>query len=195
MGQLELLYTAAEKEDYIAVICHPHPLYGGTLQNKVVTTLSKVCTHFQIPHVRFNFRGVGQSSGVYDKGKGEQLDCLTALQYLRQRYPSAKLCLMGFSFGAFVAAAVAAKEETALLVTIAPPVGAAYFGDLPKRQAPWIIVQPEADEIIDPTAVFAWYATLQPAPDLIRFPETGHFFHGKLTVLKERLIARIEKML
>jgi alpha/beta superfamily hydrolase len=86
-----------------AVICHPHPLYGGTMQNKVVHTIGRACQEFGMPTVRFNFRGVGASAGHYDEGRGETQDALAVIAWGRARWPASPLILAGFSFGAMIA--------------------------------------------------------------------------------------------
>lgn len=193
VGTIEMLVDFPEKEQpaAVAVICHPHPLFGGTMHNKVVSTLARVCKTLEIPSFRFNFRGVGKSEGTYDKTIGEIQDCLSVVAAAKAQYPDTPIWLMGFSFGAYVAAKAAAQEQPALLVTVAPPVGKEYFGDLPDRTAPWILVQAKDDEVINAEAVFAWYETLAHKPKLLEFAKAGHFFHGNLIPLREQITAAI----
>ncbi|MAZ39512.1 MAG: alpha/beta hydrolase [Legionellales bacterium] len=197
IGELEVILDFPENAvtDRFAILCHPHPLYGGTMQNKVVSTMARTCHDLGIPSIRFNFRGIGQSQGEYDDAKGEVEDCLAVLHYIQQHYPCRKIWLMGFSFGAYIAAKAASIASPELLVTIAPPVGKDYFGELPDRNAAWILVQAQDDEIIDANAVFNWYENLNHQPILIRFEQAGHFFHGNLVTLRERLTLVIKKCL
>lgn len=197
-GNLEILIELPEKLnkplppfETVAVICHPHPLHEGSMHNKVVTTLARTCHDLHIISVRFNFRGVEKSEGTYAEGIGEIDDCLAVIDYMQKNYPHKTLWLMGFSFGAFIAAKAASIIETDLLVTVAPPLGKAYFGLFPERTKPWILVQSKDDKVIDAKAVFDWYETLQHKPTFLRFEDAGHFFHGKLIQLREQLIAAI----
>ena len=105
-----------------AVVCHPHPLHGGTMQNKVVHTLARALQEAGIATLRFNFRGVGASAGSYDEGRGEIEDALAVIAYGRARWPGAALTLAGFSFGAQVALLAAPSSAPARLITVAPPV-------------------------------------------------------------------------
>lgn len=169
-----------------AVICHPHPLGGGTMTNKVVHTLARAFNELGVPTLRFNFRGVGTSDGEFDDGKGETLDALAAVAWANARWPDCPLWLAGFSFGAYVALRVAMQREPALLITVAPPVGRWDFSGIrAPRAARWLIVQGDADELVDAAAVHSWATALQPAPSLSLQAGVGHFFHGRLHDLKQ----------
>lgn len=169
----------------VAVICHPHPLYHGTMTNKVVHTLARTTVRLGHPSVRFNFRGVGRSEGAYGDGVGEALDARAVVDWSRARWPDADLWLAGFSFGAFVALSIAADVAPARLLTVAPPLHRFDMGALPLPRCPWLIIQGEDDELVDAAAVEAWAATLDPAPELCLLGDTDHFFHGRLTLLRE----------
>lgn len=190
-GELELLTqtpTGAIKP-VVVVICHPHPLYGGTLNNKVVYTLARAFKDMELRTVRFNFRGVGASAGSYAQGIGETDDLLAILRWVQQVRPNDSIWLAGFSFGAFVAARGGHLwPTTQQLVTIAPPVENFDFNSLPPVNCPWLIVQGDQDEVVAPAAVYNWLATLPNPPQLIRMPEATHFFHGQLVELRELLI-------
>ncbi len=202
-GELELLFSpvpSGSEQQSIAVICHPHPLYGGTMNNKVVTTLAKTFLQLNMPTVRFNFRGVGQSAGSYGQAEGELQDLFAVLAWVKETAPQAELWLAGFSFGAYIAIRAAvllqrshSLKETALagLVTVAPPVNHFPLGEPVKITCPWLVVQGGQDEIVPSEAVLAWLADLDPKPRLISFPEAGHFFHGGLTELKQALIEQV----
>jgi alpha/beta superfamily hydrolase len=180
------------------VICHPHPLFGGTLQNKVVHTLARSFQELRVPTIRFNFRGVGASSGSFADGLGETEDALAVIAEGRRRWPHAAVWLAGFSFGGAVAFRAAARAGAQLLVTVAPAVRLIAVNDIKVPDCPWLIVQGDMDELVDPAAVLHWAAQLQPAPTVKVLPGVGHFFHGRLRELatlvvdfaKERELAR-----
>ena len=167
-----------------ALICHPHPLQGGTMQNKVVTTLEKTLRELGLATVRFNFRGVGASTGEFDNGIGESDDVHAIAAWIRQVHAGDALWLAGFSFGSYVALRTAAALDVAQLITIAPPAGRWDFAEITLPECPWLVIQGEADEVVDPDAVFAWLASLPSPPTLVRMPETGHFFHRRLLDLR-----------
>jgi alpha/beta superfamily hydrolase len=179
----------------IAVISHPHPLHGGTMHHKVVTTVERALRELGLATVRHNFRGVEHSAGVHDGGIGETDDLITIATWARATHPGAALWLAGFSFGSYVTVRAASRLDPARLILIAPPVGRWNFADLAPPSCPWLIVQGEEDEVVAPQAVFAWAESLRPAPHLVRMPETGHFFHRRLMdlrgVLKNSLAAHL----
>ena len=123
----------------IAVLCHPHPLERGTMQNKVVTTLARAFAHLGAYAVRFNFRGVGESEGGYTGGVGERADALAVAAWSRARWPALELYLGGFSFGAGVALAAAVEARPRGLVTVAPPIEKLPPAFVPPR-CPWLLV-------------------------------------------------------
>jgi alpha/beta superfamily hydrolase len=164
-----------------AVICHPHPLHGGTMHNKVVHTLARTFERAGARSLRFNFRGVGASQGAFDHGHGETDDALAALEWARARRPHDELWLAGFSFGAAVAARVAARHPVARLVTVAPAIN--LYHDLRSYAPPaipWLLVQGTDDEIVPAAEVVAWARGLNPPPRLALLDGVGHFFHGRL---------------
>ncbi len=178
-----------------AVICHPHPLFGGSMDNKVVHTLSRALHRLGISTVRFNFRGVGKSAGEHDEGRGETDDALRVTDWLQQRLPAEALWLAGFSFGAWIAMRAASARDCQQLITVAPPVQRFAITDEPQPECDWLIVQGAADELVDSAAVVKWVNELQPGPELVVLPEVDHFFHGALTELREILISNLEKKL
>lgn len=168
-----------------AVICHPHPLHGGTMHNKVVTMLERALRESGLATVRFNFRGVGDSEGTHDAGRGEGDDLATVVDWVRHARPDDALWLGGFSFGSFVALRNAARLGADALITVAPPVGRDWdFSHITLPTCPWLVIQGEADELVDPAAVFAWLKTLERQPSVVRMPETSHFFHRRLMDLR-----------
>ncbi len=175
----------------VALICHPHPLHGGSMQNKVVTTTERALRELGLRTLRFNFRGVGQSEGVFDDGVGEGEDLLLLAQWLRSARPDDAIWLAGFSFGAFVSIARAAEVAPAQLISLAPPVGRWQFDAIAYPDCPWLVIQPEADEVVDASAVYAWAEQLGPRLELVRFPATSHFFHGQLNALRDALQTRV----
>jgi alpha/beta superfamily hydrolase len=172
-----------------AVICHPHPLYGGTMHNKVVHTVSRACQERGMPTLRFNYRGVGASTGSYDEGRGETQDALAVVAAGRARWPHAALTLAGFSFGGMVSLMAAATAAPARLISVAPAVTRAGFASIARPACPWLIVQGDADEVVDAREVQAFAASFQPPPQLVLLPGAGHFFHGRLNELRDAAIA------
>lgn len=185
-GALEVWTDVAEGEARAgtAVICHPHPLHGGTLHNKVVTTLERSLRELGLDTVRFNFRGVGASAGGFDEGIGETEDLAAVAAWVRRVHPGDALWLAGFSFGSYVALRAARRLGAAALIQVAPPAGRWDFASVDLPEGPWLVVQGEADEVVDPEAVYAWVASVPLPPRLVRIPDTGHFFHRRLLDLR-----------
>ena len=189
-GQLEVLTYKPENIDQstIAVICHPHPLFGGTMHNKVVYTVARAFKDMGIPTMRFNFRGVGLSTGSYDAGIGETEDLIAILTWLKHVYPDHRIWLAGFSFGSYVAARAAKQWCIEQLILIGPPVQNFNFKELLPFDCPWLVIQGDADEVVLPEAVFSWLDSLAKPPLLIRMQGASHFFHGRLIELREEII-------
>ena len=189
-GMLEAAFDLAEgpARAALAVVCHPLPTEGGTMHNKVVTMAARALRESGVATLRFNFRGVGQSEGRFDDGDGELEDLRAVVRWARARHPGQALWLAGFSFGAWVSLRAAGELGATALVSIAPAVGRSWdFVGLVPPPIPWVVVQGEADEIVDPRAVFDWLATLPRPPQLVRMPDTSHFFHRKLMDLRGAL--------
>ncbi len=189
-GRLETLVEQAAAEagaapPLVAVICHPHPLFGGTLHNKVVHTLARTLRVPGAVTVRFNFRGVGASEGSHDGGAGETGDALAAVDWTRSRWPGVPLVLGGFSFGAAIAIRAAAQAQPAWLISVAPAVDRVSLDGLVLPDCPWLIVQGEADEVVAPAAVIDWAAQRAPQAQLRLLSGVGHFFHGRLHELAD----------
>lgn len=174
-----------------ALVCHPHPLFGGTMDNKVVTTVARALRAGALPTVRFNFRGVGASLGTYADGLGETEDAMAVADWGRRRWPGRPLVLAGFSFGAYVAMRAAQRLAVERMILIAPPIGRFDFSTLAGPDCPWVVVQGDADEVVDPRAVESWAKTVKPAPILRLIPGVGHFFHGRLVDLRDVVIGAI----
>lgn len=188
-GKLEVAVGTPEGDERnaIGVICHPHPLHGGTMYNKVVTTLAKTFQGMGLTTVRFNFRGVGKSEGKFDFGKGEIDDLLAVVNWMLQTSGAKELWLAGFSFGAYIAASGAVQLPTKKLVTVAPPVEHFPMRDLPPILCDWVVVMGDKDDVVPPEQVYAWTDGRMPPPKVIRFPEAGHFFHGQLGELRQEI--------
>lgn len=196
-GTLEALLdepTDVSSPQAVAVVCHPHPLYGGTMTNKVVYSLAKAFNEAGAPAVRFNYRGVGASTGTYDDGNGETADALAVLEWAAQRWPGAKLWLGGFSFGGAVAIRAAAARDVERLVSVAPAIRRISVDTNSLPQCPWLIVQGDQDELVDPKDIQQWAQDLPPeklsqAPRLVMLTGVEHFFHGRLGELRQ-VVAR-----
>jgi alpha/beta superfamily hydrolase len=169
----------------LALVCHPHPLHGGTLDNKVVQTLARAFVQLGWRAVRFNFRGVGTSQGVWDEGHGEVDDALAVIHALRQ--PAQPLVVAGFSFGAYVASQVAARlqgpEAAQRVVLVGPAVQNFPVAPVPQDS---LIIHGESDEIVSLSSVLDW-ARPHTLPVTV-VPGTGHFFHGQLPLLKSLVL-------
>ena len=170
-----------------AVILHPHPLYGGTMQNKVVHALARAFGDLGVASVRFNFRGVGASAGDFAQGVGETDDALAVIEWVRTQQPDTSVWLAGFSFGAAVALRAAQRTKVAGLITVAPAVNLYDFSALSTPSCPWLLIQGEADEVVPVEGVRAWLSGIAPSPQTIFLPGVSHFFHGRLNDLKAAL--------
>jgi alpha/beta superfamily hydrolase len=171
----------------VAVVCHPHPQHGGTMDNKVVQTLARAFTQLGYTAVRFNFRGVGGSAGAWAQGPGEIEDALAVIAALR--VPALPLVLAGFSFGAYVASNAAARLAASAdggvqrLVLVGP---AASRFDMMAVPQDTLVIHGEADDVVPLAAVLDW-ARPQSLPVTV-VPGAGHFFHGQLSLLKSLVV-------
>lgn len=173
----------------VAVLCHPHPQFQGTMLNKVVHTMGRAANDLGAPALRFNFRGVGASDGEYSQGLGEAGDTLAAIDWARNRYPGAELWLCGFSFGSMVACRAALTAKPERLVSIAPPAQRmAGLLDGGEPEGRWLVVQGDADAVVHCDSVVEWIDGLVHKPDLVILPGVEHFFHGRLTLLRQTLV-------
>ena len=174
-----------------AVIAHPHPLYGGTMDNKVVQTLARAFTQCGWRALRFNFRGVGVSAGTHDEGRGELQDMLAAIA---QAPLDAPLALAGFSFGAFVTtqamAQLAGQREVAQLVLVGTAASRFEVAPIPhEAHDKTLVIHGEADDTVPLSAVMDW-ARPQVLPVMV-VPGGGHFFHGQLPLLKSLVVRHL----
>ena len=154
------------------------------MRNKVVTMLERSLRESGLDTLRFNFRCAGESAGEYDNGIGESEDLAAAVAWVRKVRPDDALWLAGFSFGSYVTLRNAVRFKADALISIAPPVGRWSHETLALPTCPWLVVMGEEDEIVEPQAVFDWIDSLEQPPELIRMPETGHFFHRRLMDLR-----------
>ncbi|AEB57011.1 alpha/beta fold family hydrolase-like protein [Ectopseudomonas mendocina NK-01] len=196
VGQLEALLLEVPDAQGVALVCHPNPVQGGTMLNKVVSTLQRTARDGGYHTLRFNYRGVGASAGSHDMGTGEVDDAEAVAAWLQEKYPNLPVTLLGFSFGGFVAAALGARLEAqgrvpSKLFMIAPAVHRLTAETPSASQCPLVVIQPDTDEVIEPQAVYDWSANLGRAHELLKVAECGHFFHGKLTDLKDLLLPRL----
>ena len=181
-GALEVLFTKPEGvlPAALALICHPHPQFGGTMDNKVVQTLAKAFAELGCATMRFNFRGVNNSAGVFDDGIGETEDAAAALEWAKaQLQLSTPLIAAGFSFGCFVQTLLLPRSQPQQLVLIGPAVNRFKIPEVAKDT---IVIHGEEDDVVPLSDVMNW-ARPQGLPVTV-FPGAGHFFHGRLTELK-----------
>lgn len=191
-GQLELRIDQPDNvaaDAPVAVLCHPHPLHGGSLNNKVVHILASSMNRLGAVAVRFNFRGVGRSEGAFDNAVGEQDDLRAVIDWVRKQRPTAPLWLGGFSFGAYVALRTHAEFGVERLLLVAPPLSLYPVDDIPPVAVPWLVIQGGADEVINATQVREWLdRPQQNPPQIIWMEEAGHFFHGRLNTVRDALV-------
>ncbi|MBA2352808.1 MAG: alpha/beta hydrolase [Burkholderiales bacterium] len=179
-GKLELAIERPQDAPAgIALIAHPHPLQGGTFDNKVVTTLTRAFTRLGYLALRMNFRGVGQSEGLHDNGIGETEDMLAAADSARREFGNLPMVLAGFSFGAYVQSRVAPRIEHRRLVLIAPAVDRFEVGAVPGNT---LVIHGDEDDVVPLSATLKW-AKAQKLPVVV-LPGAGHFFHGYLIELQ-----------
>ncbi|MDV6340690.1 alpha/beta hydrolase [Nitrosomonas sp. Is24] len=174
----------------IAVIAHPHPLHGGTMDNKVVHTLFTTLLGLGFITAKFNFRGVGLSEGQFDHGSGEIDDVLAVTQTIRDQFShqvaDIPLLLAGFSFGGAIQLHVAKQLAPEFLILVAPSVVNLQAPPVPETTRCALIVQGDKDDIVLPEAVLTWAAPV--SQPIVFIPGAGHFFHGKLTILKQLIL-------
>ncbi|GGD51106.1 hypothetical protein SAMN06296058_1958 [Pseudoxanthomonas indica] len=187
VGELELSVEWPDEPTqagaFTAIICHPLPTEGGTMHNKVVVMTARSLRELGAVTVRFNFRGTGGSAGHFDQGVGESADLQAVVDWVRSHRPG-PIWLAGFSFGAYVALRSCQAIQPEAMISIAPPVGRWDFDAISLPTCPWLVIQGEQDEIVDPQAVYRWIDALEDPPELIRMSDTSHFFHRKLMDLR-----------
>jgi hypothetical protein len=197
-GHIEVAASILSAPRAVAVVCHPHPLYGGTMDNKVVTTVARAFTEAGATTYRFNFRGIGATEGTHDEGRGETEDALAVIEHARRAGGELPLWLAGFSFGGAVAVKASEREDFQHLVLVAPAfrrltghgLGAAPDPHDPElgsegrhTLANTLIVHGDRDETVLLEDSIGW-ATLREVP-IVVVPGADHFFHRKLHILRE----------
>jgi alpha/beta superfamily hydrolase len=190
-GVLEVAIDRAPDARGAVVIAHPHPLHGGTLSNKVVQTLARASVMAGWTAVRFNFRGVGRSEGIYDEGRGELADLLSVIE---GQAPIGALCLAGFSFGAFVTSHAVAQlhavRDLQHVVLVGTAASRFVVADLPAElHSRSLVIHGEQDDTVPLESVMAW-ARPQVLPVLV-VPTVGHFFHGQLPLLRDTVLRHL----
>jgi alpha/beta superfamily hydrolase len=172
----------------IAILCHPHPLHGGTMDNKVVTTLMRTYRDLGIHVLRFNFRGVGKSEGEFDHAKGEYDDLIAVIRWAITEFPEFELMLAGFSFGSSIAARASYHAPRLQhLCLVAPPIERYEYDRDAMFSVPLSVIQGDQDERVHAQGVYDWVLQLKSSVELIRYSEATHFFHGFLSQMKQDL--------
>ena len=196
-GSLEgIAHLPDEAPRAIAVVAHPLPTMGGTMDNKVVTTLAKTFVELGFVALRFNFRGVGNSAGAFDNGNGEVEDVLAVVRHARQAYGDLPLILAGFSFGGYVQARAALQLHPQQLVLVAPAVGRSVplfenSTSMPNVPSNTLLIHGDMDEVVELPTVMEW-ARSQQLPVIV-LAGAGHFFHGRLVQLKQIVLQHFGK--
>jgi alpha/beta superfamily hydrolase len=178
----------ADRTRLVALVCHPHPLYGGTMHNKVVFHVARTLRAFQLPVLRFNFRGAGLSEGEHDNGRGEVEDARAAVNYLSKEFPNCRVLLAGFSFGAWVGLRAGCEEKSVTdLIGLGLPVNNSDFSYLIGCTKPKLFIQGTADQFGSRQNVESLYAQV-PEPRRLVFVEgADHFFEGKLKSVEQAI--------
>ncbi|MEQ9209064.1 MAG: alpha/beta fold hydrolase [Pseudomonadales bacterium] len=190
-GQLELLTRGGRAsgktlDDWLVLVCHPHPQHGGSMHNKVVTTVARAAREQGLDSLRFNYRGVGGSEGDYGEFEGEREDFRAVVDWVLKETGKNKFVLSGFSFGsAIVAAESAGIGQARHIILIAPPVERYPYGK--KFNVPVSVIQGAEDEVVDANGVTDWVRQLESPYDYYYSSDTSHFFHGKLVELRYKL--------
>ncbi len=196
VGALEALHLPVADARGIALVCHPNPSQGGTMLNKVVSTLQRTAGDSGLATLRFNYRGTGKSAGEHDMHSGEVDDAQAALEWLQEQHPDLPVYLFGFSFGGFVAGSLSGRLEqagvaVAQVFLVAPAAMRFDQQHAIAQHTTLTVIQPEEDEVIDPELVYRWSNSLSTPHSLLKVAECGHFFHGRLPELKQLVAERL----
>ena len=190
-GKLEAILWSPVGETtppFAAVVCHPHPMFGGTMHNKVVYNAAKAIDALGAPVLRLNFRGAGLSVGSHDAGKGEQEDVRTAIDFLAGRYPGLPIVLAGFSFGCWVGLRVGCADARVIdLIGLGTPINSSDFSYLESCAKPKLFVQGQKDEFGDAEKLRQFVASLPGENHFVVVPHAEHFFKGKHDRMAEEL--------
>ena len=181
---------------YAGLVCHPHPLYGGTMHNKVVFKAAQALQILGVPALRFNFRGVGHSTGIYDEGRGEMDDVRFALEFLSRRYPGLPVILGGFSFGAFVALRVATIDDRVqAMIGLAVPARMFEGEYLQGSHKPKLIIQGTKDELAPYQLTAQWFEQVPAPKSLVAVQGADHFFQGHLEEIQAIIVSFVQDLL
>ena len=192
-GDIAIIHEMpANYAHFLSVISSPHPQHDGTMQNKVVYTAARAILRLNGIAVRYNYRGVGNSDGVFDNGDGETDDLHTVIHWAQAQAPHLPLILIGFSFGSMITLKASKQHDTKALLLIAPPIGSSdYQLDKNTPLPNTIVIQGGEDDIVQPDAVIHW--ARQQHAHLTLIADTGHFFHGRLSLLRHMIICMLQE--
>lgn len=196
-GELEGIFSfVSRRVTHLAVLCHPHPLYGGTMHNKVIYSVAMALNQIGFATVRFNFRGVGRSAGSFNHGIGEQRDVEAVIEHFHDQYPDAVKIVGGFSFGAKVGLLAGCRDERISgLLGVGITVDVADFSFLYDYEKPKLILQGTDDQYGSLHSVQEWFHKLQEPKKLVLIDGAVHLFDGKLTELKNAIIGEFPMLL
>lgn len=195
-GALEAVLQHRDPEipQVTALVCPPHPLYGGTLHNKVVHKVAATLHEMGAAVLRFNFRGAGKSEGAHDEGRGELEDARAALRWLETRYPGARRWLAGFSFGSWIAARLAAAEPVERLILVSPPLNRSDFETMRVSEVPKLVLQGTQDDVCPPAELEREFPHWREPKRLILVEGANHFYDRQLGALGEGLRRGLSEM-
>ena len=189
-GLLRLPGDEATQPPMVCVVCHPHPAHGGTMHTKVVFRIAQTLGELGFPALRFNFRGIGRSSGAYDKGVGERDDVLAALDEIARRYPGVPICLAGFSFGTWVGLPIGcADSRVRQLIGVGVPTSLLTTDALADCAKPKLIAQGGEDQYGPQSSLLPWYDALPQPKALAIISQTDHFFTGREQELQAAILS------
>lgn len=199
-GRLEGILKPEEEGSeprYVGLICHPHPLYGGSMHNKVVfKTAQTLHQGFNFPTLRFNFRGVGRSSGTFDEGRGEMDDARYALEFLSRRYPGLPVIVGGFSFGAWVGLRLAAADDRAqAMIGLGTPARMFDSGTLKDCHKPKLFVHGTLDEQAPYDLAMKWFEHVPAPKSMVAVEDADHFFQGRLDEVQGIIFKFVQSLL
>jgi alpha/beta superfamily hydrolase len=189
-GELEAIFSyVTKKVSHLAILCHPHPLYGGTMHNKVVYSMATALNQIGYATVRFNFRGVGRSTGSFNHGIGEQEDVKAVMDHFHRLYPEANKIVGGFSFGAKVGLMSASRDPRAVAVIgVGITIDVADFSFLFDYDRPKLIIQGTQDQYGSVESIRSWFQQLPEPKKLVTVEGAVHLFDGKLNELKNAIV-------
>ncbi len=197
-GHLEGILKPGEESsqaNYVGLVCHPHPLYGGTMHNKVVFKTAQTLQTLGIPTLRFNFRGVGHSTGTYDEGRGEMDDVRYALEFLSRRYPGVPALIAGFSFGSWVGLRVAvADDRVQAMIGLGVPARSFDGNTLQDCHKPKLFIHGSEDDTAPYAQAKQWFEQVPAPKSMILIQGADHFFQNHLEELRRIIIEFIHSL-